>query len=92
DDGALALPVNGKRDGLCRGDWLRFADSCSLRRPAAERVLREVAASLDAALAVVAASPLPAPAKALYANTLRARGRELAWRPPSPCQQKRSDG
>jgi serine/threonine-protein kinase HipA len=78
DDGTLALPVSGKYEGLCRADWLRLADSCALRRPAAERVLREVSGSLDAGLAIVADSPLPDSAKAVYANLLRARARHLA--------------
>jgi serine/threonine-protein kinase HipA len=72
-DDQLALPVDGKRDGLARTDWLRYADYCGIRRPAAERVLRTLARSLDEALALVSRAPLSADARTAYSHLLRDR-------------------
>jgi serine/threonine-protein kinase HipA len=72
-DDQLALLVDGKRDGLARTDWLRYADYCGIRRPAAERVLRTLARSLDEALALVSRAPLSADARTAYSHLLRDR-------------------
>ena len=61
------------RKGLARTDWLRYADYCGIRRPAAERVLRTLARSLDEALALVSRAPLSADARTAYSHLLRDR-------------------
>jgi serine/threonine-protein kinase HipA len=72
-DGALALPVNGKRQDLRREDWMKFADYCGLRRAATERVLREVVGAVPTALRAIEDSPLPDAARRSYAELVRRR-------------------
>jgi serine/threonine-protein kinase HipA len=79
-DDRLALPIGGRDDGLTRRTWLDLADYAGLPRPAAERVLREIAGALDAAIALVAASPLPAAMRDDYAALLRERTAALGQR------------
>lgn len=77
-DDALALPIDGRRDGLTPRTWRDFADCCGLPRPAAARMIRQIVDGLEGALGLVARSFLPAEAAERYSSLLRIRGAELA--------------
>lgn len=69
----LSLSVQGRKDGLTRAAWLRFAEYCQIGPRAAERVLDTMAGSLDEALGLVSRSPLPLELRESYAELLTAR-------------------
>jgi len=76
-DDQLALPVGGRRNGLARADWLRYAEYCGIPRPAAERVLRTITGSLDEALALVPRALLGDEAGRMSSEVLRERSATL---------------
>lgn len=74
----LALPIAGKRDGLTRKSWLQFGEYSDIPERSVARVLATVISSLEAALAIVAASPLSDDMKNTYRELLRQRTSTLA--------------
>lgn len=77
-DDPLALPVGGKRDNLKRSTWLTLARTYGLGPRAADRVLSEIAAGLENALAALTEAPLSPGAIDTYCRTLRQRTATLA--------------
>ena len=72
-DDPLALPVGGKRDKLVVADWRAFGAYCGLRDAVVTRELSRWPKHLDAAMALIAASHLPAELRARYAAQLQER-------------------
>lgn len=76
----LSLPVGGKKTKVTRRNWLEYAElHCKIPRPEAERILAEMLAHRDAALALVERSVLPEPVnKEKYQELLQERWRALS--------------
>ena len=76
-DDPLALSVNGKKENLRRGDWLKFARYCRLPETAASRVLAAQATALEPALTLIGRSFLPAEPKEQYRQLIAERSARL---------------
>jgi serine/threonine-protein kinase HipA len=81
-DDRLALPVGGRDDNLTRRSWLDLATYARLPARAAERILTEIAAARDDAVALIARSYLPEHARASYGELVTERAQILAGAPP----------
>ena len=73
DPEQLALTVNGKKRNLHRNDFLKFAESIALPRPAAERMLNMVISMLPRYQMMCENSYLPNDMKELFSVLLSAR-------------------
>lgn len=74
----LALPVQGKRDGLTRDDWRGLGEYCRLPSRAYERVLDQIVRSCDEACEMIESAPLPEGMRREYAALVRERTAVLA--------------
>lgn len=72
-DDPLAMPVCGKRDNLKIETWRELASRFGIGRRAADRVLGEIGALVEAAVAIVADAPLPEAMRQQYCELLRQR-------------------
>lgn len=70
DDDPLAMPVNGKKSRLRRGDWKRLADYCTLPEKVAEQIIQEQVNALDDANKLISQSFLPGDQKQHYEEIL----------------------
>ena len=77
-DDPLALPVNGKKTKLRRGDWLKFAGYCGLPKPVATRILSTQAAATEKATQLIGRSFLPAEQQPHFVQLIKQRREELA--------------
>ena len=69
----LALPVQGRQDGLNRRVWLRFAEFCQLSERAAIRVLDKQISVRERATALIDRSLLPSDQKDQYKQIVEQR-------------------
>ena len=81
-DDPLALPVGGLRSRLDRADWLRYGAYCGLPARLADRVCDEIAATREAAEALVETAPLSPELQQAYLTGLAERTRALVLAPP----------
>lgn len=79
DPEQLALTVNGKKCNLHRNDFLKFAESIALPRPAAERMLNMVISMLPRYQMMCENSYLPNEMKERFATLLNERSDSLRW-------------
>ena len=79
DPEQLALTVNGKKRNLHRNDFLKFAESIALPRPAAERMLNMVISMLPRYQMMCENSYLPNEMKERFATLLNERSDSLRW-------------
>lgn len=77
DPEQLALTVNGKKRNLHRNDFLKFAESIALPRPAAERMLNTVISMLPRYQMMCENSYLPNDMKERFATLLNERSDNL---------------
>ena len=77
DPEQLALTVNGKKRNLHRNDFLKFAESIALPRPAAERMLNMVISMLPRYQMMCENSYLPNEMKERFATLLNERSDSL---------------
>lgn len=77
DSEQLALTVNGKKRNLHRNDFLKFAESIALPRPAAERMLNMVISMLPRYQMMCENSYLPNDMKERFATLLNERSDNL---------------
>lgn len=77
DPEQLALTVNGKKRNLHRNDFLKFAESIALPRPAAERMLNMVISMLPRYQMMCENSYLPNDMKERFATLLNERSDNL---------------
>ena len=77
DPEQLALTVNGKKRNLHRNDFLKFAESIALPRPAAERMLNMVISMLPHYQMMCENSYLPNEMKERFATLLNERSDSL---------------
>jgi len=77
-DDMLALPVQGRRDGLTRAHWRDLGAYCRLPERAYDRVLEQLANACERACELVNASPLPSSMRDEYTQLLRSRSAVLA--------------
>jgi serine/threonine-protein kinase HipA len=73
----LALPIDGRKDNLRRGTWLKFAEYCKLPEKTAIRVLDEQASILKDATQLIDRSFLPDDQKAEYKSLIEDRSGKL---------------
>lgn len=77
DSEQMALTVNGKKRNLHRNDFLKFAESIALPRPAAERMLNMVISMLPRYQMMCESSYLPDEMKERFAALLNERSDNL---------------
>lgn len=70
---AMAMTIGGRREGLTRAEWLRFAEYARLPRVVAAQILDGLATTSDDACALVGRSLLSQGAKTELCALLRAR-------------------
>lgn len=76
-DEQLALAVGGNKRNVTPRQWLEYATYCKVSARAAVRTLREIRATLEPALRLIARSRLPSEMKETYSALLRERSATL---------------